>query len=342
MPQNLSIGPEGFTNVPEGAQPLTPGRPLNYSPWKMQSPPQTADEPLQSNISPYDAENKQRVLNAAMKARQDQMLGRQLREKGELDAATGPLVGVSGNAPPFADGGRTLQERILNLDNVLDLTPTDEINATPFTDPISGNPTSTRRVGFLASPFERKAAGGVTETPKAPSPVKIGMGSANMPQESTFAMRGSAYGLRHSGFLNSSVPGRTDKIGLNVRNGSYVIPADVVSHYGQGNSLAGGNYMDKVFKQGPYGTGGGRPTMPRMPGLNLKVQSQQFSARAKGGPTHVPVMAAGGEYLISPEAVKRIGGGDSERGFRILDAFVLRSRKKHISTLKGLKPPRKD
>jgi hypothetical protein len=42
-----------------------------------------------------------------------------------------------------------------------------------------------------------------------------------------------------AGPLHSHVPGRTDKINLNVKPGSYVIPADVVSILGEGNTLAG-------------------------------------------------------------------------------------------------------
>jgi hypothetical protein len=53
-------------------------------------------------------------------------------------------------------------------------------------------------------------------------------------------------------------------------------------------------------------------------------------------------MAAGGEFVIGPEDVLKVGKGNAERGFRILDQFVLNSRAKQIKQLKGLKPPRKD
>ena len=58
-----------------------------------------------------------------------------------------------------------------------------------------------------------------------------------------------------------------------------------------------------------------------------------------GRPT--PIVAAGGEYSIEPEQVKIIGGGDLARGHKILDAWVLKLRKDHIKTLKGLPPPAK-
>jgi hypothetical protein len=63
---------------------------------------------------------------------------------------------------------------------------------------------------------------------------------------------------------------------------------------------------------------------------------------ASGGSAHhVPIIAAGGEFVIPPEKVREIGGGDIDKGHRVLDAWVLSTRKKHISTLKGLKPPKK-
>lgn len=63
---------------------------------------------------------------------------------------------------------------------------------------------------------------------------------------------------------------------------------------------------------------------------------------AGGETTGVPIVAAGGEYVISPEHVTRIGGGDIDRGHKILDAFVKKMRAKTIKTLQKLPGPRKD
>jgi hypothetical protein len=89
------------------------------------------------------------------------------------------------------------------------------------------------------------------------------------------------------------------------------------------------------------------PRMPSMPHLSFQTANPiGYKAAggdlAAGGKTHVPVMAAGGEFVVPPEVVARIGGGNPERGFRVLDKFVLNSRAKHIKTLKTLKPPKKD
>jgi hypothetical protein len=54
------------------------------------------------------------------------------------------------------------------------------------------------------------------------------------------------------------------------------------------------------------------------------------------------VIVAGGEYSIHPKDVLRLGEGDMKRGHRILDEFVLRSRKELIDTLKKLPGPAHD
>jgi len=150
--------------------------------------------------------------------------------------------------------------------------------------------------------------------------------------------RGAAIGLSRQGMIRSAVPGRTDKLNLNVPSGSYIIPADIPSALGQGNSTAGGAILDKMFNKGPYGMG-----LPRArAGSRVGKRKTSLSGFAKGGevghPT--PIMAAGGEYTIHPDTVADLGNGDIELGHSILDSFVKQVRAKHISTLKGLKPPK--
>lgn len=151
----------------------------------------------------------------------------------------------------------------------------------------------------------------------------------------------SGNGIEHlttGGFVNSSIPGRTDRIPTNVMADSYVIPADVVSGIGQGNSLAGSHIMDMIFKTGPYGSSiqktGGRSNIPNSPRAE-----QPF---AKGGTSkHSPVVIAGGEFVVSPATVMRIGNGSMTRGHRALDQFVLRMRKHNIETQSKLPKPKK-
>ena len=152
-----------------------------------------------------------------------------------------------------------------------------------------------------------------------------------------FAAGGAA--KPHSGFLHSPVPGRTDKLPISVKGGSYILPADHVSALGQGNSLAGSESVNKMFKMGPYGS---TPTKLRGSKVSVPHLDLRRSKFADGGATEdVPIVAAGGEISIPPEAIiERFG--DLEKGHQALDKWVLDTRKKHIRTLRGLKPPKKD
>jgi len=283
----------------------------------------------------------------------------------------------------------------------------------------------------------------------------------------------------HKGPIHSSVAGRTDHLPMNVASGSYVIPADIISAMGEGNSMAGFKVAKDIFSApdvtggAPYGAddmpygatmphkaGGGaadssgaaRAPQPRpapaaasqsaqgghftgikdmfdgggmgrsgatfeggplsgaMNGLGVKPlgssgvdaggngnvgfwgraapvvgglvagpvgflagsaigrgytglgdmlngggpgasadgglgakPSESYVPRASGGVADgVPIVAAGGEYVIPPEDVIHIGGGDLDHGHKILDAFVRKMRLKTIKTLQNLPGPKKD
>jgi hypothetical protein len=111
---------------------------------------------------------------------------------------------------------------------------------------------------------------------------------------------------------------------MHVPAGSYVIPADIVSGYGEGNTMAGFKRLNKVF-----GHRGGAPM-----------------GKAEGGVAQagepVPIIAAGGEYVIHPDAILRVGGGDLDRGHKELDDFVKMSRAKTVKTLQTLPGPKKN
>ena len=152
--------------------------------------------------------------------------------------------------------------------------------------------------------------------------------------------RGAAIGLSRQGIIKSSVPGRTDKLNLNVPSGSYVIPADIPSALGQGNTTAGGAILDRMFNKGPYGM-----NLPRAKGgsrVGQRKSSLSKQSFAEGGDVGqiTPILAAGGEYMVHPETVSGLGNGDMDLGHSILDSFVKQVRAKHISTLKNLKPPK--
>lgn len=155
--------------------------------------------------------------------------------------------------------------------------------------------------------------------------------------------RAEARSMMHSGPINSIVPGRTDHHPMNVPSGAYVLPADHVSSLGQGNTQAGHAIINHMFGQsGPYGMGRNMGIKhgagaPRPPGLKM---------RAAGGGTDdagepVPINAAGGEHVLTPEQVASVGGGDIKRGHQILDSWVVSNRKKHVDTLRKLPGPAK-
>lgn len=139
----------------------------------------------------------------------------------------------------------------------------------------------------------------------------------------------------HVGPIVSADPGRTDTHPIDVHAGSYVVPADIVSALGENNSLAGMKILDKMFNATPY-TAGGPATYQ-----SIVNGPKQISAGGKvaGKSSQVPIVAAGGEYVIAPDAVSRIGQGNMDRGHKILDAFVKKVRRDHIKTLSKLPGP---
>jgi 8-oxo-dGTP pyrophosphatase MutT (NUDIX family) len=272
----------------------------------------------------------------------------------------------------------------------------------------------------------------------------------------------------HVGPIHSAVSGRTDHLPIHVPSGSYVLPADIVSAGGQGNTIAGFKVLRRVFGGQPYGqtgspygqTGGpyGSPLQraaggrakaagilflspenevlllrragkdhhgewglpaghvekgetpeaaarretreeagydhegglapfmhsdgPAVDFTTFLAHSKKFAPkineehnaalwitpkraekeltlhpgvkkaleklpdrlrRAVGGPVHgVPIVAAGGEHVLSPDQVRQVGNGDIDIGHRVLDEFVKRVRKELIKTLQKLPGPKRD
>jgi hypothetical protein len=226
------------------------------------------------------------------------------------------------------------------------------------------------------------------------------------------ARGGNAKAKTHKGAIHSSVAGRTDHLPMHVASGSYVIPADIISAMGEGNSMAGFKVAKNIFSApGPYGqstdslpygasgmpygvpspkraAGGAAPNVgyellkkvafsgsgngtslaapapaaakPSLSGImggGSRPQAQAPAGKtelndmytpysqsyAAGGATDaVPIVAAGGEYVIPPEDVMHLGSGDIDHGHKILDVFVKKMREKTIKTLQGLPGPKKD
>jgi hypothetical protein len=135
----------------------------------------------------------------------------------------------------------------------------------------------------------------------------------------------------HVGPIHSPVAGRTDHLPMHVPGGSYVIPADIISAMGEGNTMAGFRVAKMIFSGNPYGAKGA-------------PYGAELPRRATGGPAGGPVaiVAAGGEYVIHPDDVIGIGDGDLDEGHKTLDSFVKKMRAKTVQTLQKLPGPKKD
>lgn len=123
-------------------------------------------------------------------------------------------------------------------------------------------------------------------------------------------------GAVHVGPIISEVAGRTDHHNMNVPSGAYVVPADVTSGLGEGNTLSGMKVIEAMFPH-PHANGG-----------------------SVGEP--VPIAAAGGEVVLSPEQLKAKFGGDLDYAHKAMDAWVKHERKKIIKTMSKLPGPAKD
>lgn len=131
--------------------------------------------------------------------------------------------------------------------------------------------------------------------PKAPKGPKMGLG----------AMRGST-------------GGRSDKLPVKAPKGAFVVPADVVSALGEGNSAAGLDILSNKFSTSVAG--------PKTQGM------------ADGG---VPIVVSDGEFIVSPADVKSVGGGNMDYGHEILNAFCTKTRADNIRHLNSLPEPKK-
>jgi len=130
----------------------------------------------------------------------------------------------------------------------------------------------------------------------------------------------------HIGPIHAAVAGRTDHLNMHVPAGSYVIPADIVSALGEGNTDAGLDVLDSLCHDHNSNSG------------NMRSKSDKNS----NDRSLAPIVAAGGEYVIPPSVVTSLGSGDIDDGHNLLDDFVVLARKDLIKTLSKLPGPRKD
>lgn len=118
------------------------------------------------------------------------------------------------------------------------------------------------------------------------------------------------------GAIAGVTAGRSDELPVKLPAGAYVIPADIVSALGEGNTAAGFKKLDARFPGG-----------------------KRRSAKRDGGA--VEAIVSDGEFVVPPEAVVEIGRGDLDRGHAALDLFVKGTRQAHIKRLQQIPDPNK-
>lgn len=159
----------------------------------------------------------------------------------------------------------------------------------------------------------------------------------------------------HTGPIHAAVAGRTDHLPMHVPQAAYVLPADIVSAMGEGNTLSGFKVAAKLPKSmfsvgnrtggSAYGQTGGAYRQGSdpyaQPGLPYGAPPP---GRASGGTAGaVPIVAAGGEYVFTPEECAMIApDGNPDTGHKILDEFVKQYRATTVKKLEGLPGPKKN
>jgi hypothetical protein len=132
--------------------------------------------------------------------------------------------------------------------------------------------------------------------------------------------------LSHSGLVQSDTAGRADLVSTRVRRGSYVLPADVVSGLGEGNTLAGAKLLAS--------------TLPEAAAMAAKGAIGRAMGGLAEAEDELEVRLSGGEYLVAPEQVALIGEGDVKAGASALDQLVHSVRGQTTKTLTKLPPPK--
>lgn len=122
----------------------------------------------------------------------------------------------------------------------------------------------------------------------------------------------------HTGhYAQGSGTGQSDDIPALLKDGDYVIDADIVSALGDGSSKAGAERLHEFMNRVPH---------------------KHYEEHAKGG--HINAMIADGEFVFPSSLVTALGGGSNKEGARKLDEMREKIRAHKRSASNNNIPPK--
>jgi len=168
------------------------------------------------------------------------------------------------------------------------------------------------------------ATGGNVSTPANVEPADLQNKNTALPQQLQDLM--SQYGVSQQqasqGLQSLMAPkaGPSFKSGgvPHLKEGSFVVPADVVSHFGNGSTDAGLQALHKHL--------GAQPIMGQGDGMSDDIATTIDGKQ--------PARVANGEAVVHPDKVKALGNGSTDAGAKKLYAMMNKVRKARTGTMK--------
>ena len=242
----------------------------------------------------YDPLRGTMFTNAEMQARADKELADRQRRRAEMAAGTyvEPEFSTSSqNTAPISEG---VPGFVAPIYNAAVLPPKDQ----PYVNPYASSLANPATIPLMSGESQEQGAARL----KAQSDALEARRAARSQMQEGIASGGAAVGMAKGGLA---------------RDG-FVVPADVVSHFGNGSSEAGLKLLAQKIGATPIkGDGDGMSDS-----IKTKIDGVQ-EARV-----------ANDEAYVSPEMVKKLGNGSPEKGARKLYAMMDQIRKARTGTTK--------
>jgi len=242
----------------------------------------------------YDPLRGTMFTNAEMQARADKELADRQRRRAEMAAGTYVEPEFSTSSQNTAPIHESTPGFVAPIYNAAVLPPKDQ----PYVNPYASSLANPATIPLMSGETQEQGAARL----KAQSDALEARRAARSQMQEGIASGGAAVGLAKGGLA---------------RDG-FVVPADVVSHFGNGSSEAGLKLLAQKIGATPIkGAGDGMSDS-----IKTKIDGVQ-EARV-----------ANDEAYVSPEMVKRLGNGSPEKGARKLYAMMDQVRKARTGTTK--------